>query len=154
AGNGLTGPGERVARPRRHPVVAALAAAAALAMVAAPFASSRIADDEKTIDHVLNRIAFGPRPGDVERVRTIGVRAYIDQQLHPERIRDEAADARLARLSTLTMSSRQIAETFEIPQLQARQERKRESASGDTGAGSQAVMRDPERQRANLVLVE
>ncbi|MCS6803108.1 MAG: DUF1800 domain-containing protein [Chloroflexota bacterium] len=35
---------------------------------------------------VLNRIAFGPRPGDVERVRAMGIAAYIEEQLHPETI--------------------------------------------------------------------
>jgi len=36
--------------------------------------------------HVLNRIGFGPRPGDVERVMSMGIDRYIDQQLHPESI--------------------------------------------------------------------
>src|SRR5579871_934003 len=36
--------------------------------------------------HALNRLAFGPRPGDFEHVRAIGVEAYIDEQLHPESI--------------------------------------------------------------------
>jgi uncharacterized protein (DUF1800 family) len=36
--------------------------------------------------HVLNRLAFGPRPGDVERVQRMGVQQYIDEQLHPEAI--------------------------------------------------------------------
>jgi uncharacterized protein (DUF1800 family) len=34
--------------------------------------------------HALNRLAFGPRPGDFEHVRVIGVEAYINEQLHPE----------------------------------------------------------------------
>ena len=33
--------------------------------------------------HVLNRLGFGPRPGDIDRVAGMGVRAYIDQQLDP-----------------------------------------------------------------------
>ena len=36
-------------------------------------------DPDKHIVHVLNRIGFGPRPGDVERVRATGVQQYIDQ---------------------------------------------------------------------------
>ena len=44
--------------------------------------------DDKAIVHILNRIGFGPRPGDVEKVRAIGVQSYIDQQLQPERIPD------------------------------------------------------------------
>ena len=39
--------------------------------------------DARTITHVLNRIGFGPRPGDVERVQQMGLPAYIDQQLNP-----------------------------------------------------------------------
>jgi len=37
-------------------------------------------------EHALNRLAFGPHPGDVDRVRKMGVAKWIDQQLHPERI--------------------------------------------------------------------
>lgn len=34
--------------------------------------------DDRTIVHVLNRLGFGPRPGDVDRVRTMGLQTYID----------------------------------------------------------------------------
>ncbi|MES2036581.1 MAG: DUF1800 family protein, partial [Pseudomonadota bacterium] len=34
--------------------------------------------------HVLNRLAYGPRPGDVERVKKLGIDAYIEQQLNPQ----------------------------------------------------------------------
>jgi len=66
---------------------------------------SRIADpgsrtDDPTITHVLNRLTFGPRPGDVDRVRAIGLTSWIDQQLHPERIDDSAAVALLPSLET------------------------------------------------------
>ena len=45
-----------------------------------------VANDDRAVSHVLNRVAFGARPGDVERVRAIGIARYIDLQLHPERI--------------------------------------------------------------------
>src|SRR2546430_1184857 len=67
-------------------------------------------NDDKTIVHVLNRIGFGPRAGDVQSVRATGVQAYIDQQLHPERIPDGATESRLAGLTTLGLSSREIAQ--------------------------------------------
>ncbi|HEX6737201.1 MAG TPA: DUF1800 family protein, partial [Vicinamibacteria bacterium] len=51
--------------------------------------------DENQIVHVLNRLGYGPRPGDVETVKRLGLRAWIDQQLHPERISDAALAARL-----------------------------------------------------------
>src|SRR4051812_39043679 len=40
-------------------------------------ASQRL-NDEALVAHVLNRLAYGPRSGDVDRVRRIGVDAYID----------------------------------------------------------------------------
>ena len=87
----------------------------------------------------LNRIGFGPRPGDVEKVRAIGLQAYIDQQLHPERIADTPMEARLAGLTTLGMSSREIAEQFAQPALEARRERKQ--AAGQTSRTRRARTR-------------
>ncbi|MBW8868600.1 MAG: DUF1800 family protein, partial [Acidobacteria bacterium] len=58
------------------------------------------------IAHLLNRIAFGPRPGDVERVRAIGIERHLDEQLHPERIADAALSERLAGLTTVRLSQR------------------------------------------------
>ena len=77
--------------------------------------------DDKTILHVLNRIGFGARPGDVDRVREIGLAAYIDQQLHPERIPDTQLAARLAGFETLDKSSRDIAHNYYLPAQMARQ---------------------------------
>lgn len=55
---------------------------------------------------VLNRVAYGPRPGDLERVRTMGVDAYLEEQLHPERIEQPwAAWMRLLPLDTLDMDA-------------------------------------------------
>src|ERR1700689_3266831 len=41
---------------------------------------------DKQIVHVLNRMTFGPKPGDVEQVRHLGIEKWIDLQLHPDRI--------------------------------------------------------------------
>lgn len=49
-------------------------------------------------EHVLNRLAFGARPGDVEHIQRIGTERWIEQQLHPERIDDGAVEARLRML--------------------------------------------------------
>ena len=53
--------------------------------------------------HVLNRLTFGPRPGDLERVSAMGVDAFIERQLHPERISDPVVEARLANFTSLKM---------------------------------------------------
>jgi uncharacterized protein (DUF1800 family) len=50
--------------------------------------------------HVLNRLAFGPRPGDIDSVMKMGIDSYIDQQLHPETIpMPPELNERLAKLS-------------------------------------------------------
>ena len=68
--------------------------------------------DDKTIVHVLNRLGFGPTPATIERVRRIGLSAYIEQQLHPDRIADTAVAARLAPFTTLDKSSRELADEY------------------------------------------
>ena len=88
--------------------------------------------DDATIVHVLNRLGFGPRPGDVERVRQVGLASWIDRQLQPDRIADDAVDARLAGMPTLRMTSQQIAQEYLQPLLEQRQQRRREA---DAGAG-------------------
>jgi uncharacterized protein (DUF1800 family) len=62
--------------------------------------------------HALNRLTFGPRPGDVQLVMAMGVEQWIDLQLHPEEIDDSALNARLEPLRTLRMGTREIAEDF------------------------------------------
>jgi uncharacterized protein (DUF1800 family) len=116
----------------RHPSRAASALlASALAVVAGVIPNAQLTPlaapaptDERTIAHVLDRMAFGPKPGDVERVRQLGLSAYIDRQLHPERIDDRAVDVRLDGLATLKMSSAEIAREFFIPAQLARRQRR------------------------------
>lgn len=64
--------------------VSLLFLSAALALPGLPFAAPLVPQQQAV--HVLNRLAFGPRPGDVERVQRMGVQAWIDEQLHPEAI--------------------------------------------------------------------
>ncbi|MGC4085135.1 MAG: DUF1800 domain-containing protein [Vicinamibacterales bacterium] len=133
-------------------------AAVLFAAVAVTTGAASSATDTRIIQHVLNRVAFGPQPGDVERVRRMGVTAYIDQQLHPERLRDAGVEQRLTTFETLTLDSRTIAERYEIPALRARLAQQRAEgvdASADAPASqAQKLARRPEQQRANLPLVE
>jgi uncharacterized protein (DUF1800 family) len=69
-------------------------------------------NDQRRALHALNRLTFGPRPGDVQQVMAMGVDQWIDLQLHPEKIDDKALDARLEAFRTLHMSTREIAEDF------------------------------------------
>ena len=85
----------------------ALGAGAAPLTGAAPAEAPRVAPplaEERRILHVLNRVGFGPRPGDVERVRAVGLEAWIDRQLHPETIDDRATERALAELASIRLS--------------------------------------------------
>ena len=62
--------------------------------------------------HALNRLTFGPRPGDPDALMSKGVDAWIEDQLHPESIDDSALNARLAPYATTRMSLKQLAEAF------------------------------------------
>jgi len=85
--------------------------------------------DDKMVVHVLNRLGFGPGPGDVDRVRRLGLAAYIEQQLQPSRIADDAMTARLAAFETLTMSTHDLAAKYYLPAQMQRREAKRAEAA-------------------------
>ncbi|HEX7587459.1 MAG TPA: DUF1800 domain-containing protein, partial [Anaerolineae bacterium] len=62
---------------------------------------------------VLNRVSFGPRPGDFERVQAMGIDAYIDEQLHPETLDDSALDQKIAAAyPTLGMSAAELIQNY------------------------------------------
>jgi hypothetical protein len=86
--------------------LAAVALALVLAAGSAGAAERPAADAARRAStlHVLQRLTYGPRPGDVERVQGLGLAAWLDRQLDPARIDDSATERALAALSTLTMS--------------------------------------------------
>jgi Protein of unknown function (DUF1800) len=62
----------------------------------------------KSIDpdfHLLSRAAFGPRPGDLERLKQMGRQAWLEEQLHPDSINDTACDLRAERFESLYFSA-------------------------------------------------
>jgi uncharacterized protein (DUF1800 family) len=75
---------------------------------------TRLSDDQRIL-HVLNRLGFGARPGDVERVKAMGLENYINQQLSPEKINDTAAQDRVKNLETLNMTTAELYEKFPQP---------------------------------------
>src|SRR5205085_10254113 len=74
--------------------------------------------------HALNRLAFGARRGDVDRLMQIGVDNWIDQQLHPESIADRNMETRLDQYATLKMSDAQIITKYYVPIIEARKAKK------------------------------
>ncbi|MBO0797378.1 MAG: DUF1800 family protein, partial [Blastocatellia bacterium] len=71
--------------------------------------------EEQKILHLLNRTAFGPRPGDIQRVRQMGIDRYLEEQLHPEDLSDEILQEPLLAISTLQMSIPETIQTFTPP---------------------------------------
>jgi uncharacterized protein (DUF1800 family) len=80
-------------------------------------AADSAANEQKRALQALNRLTFGPRPGDVQQVAAMGVDRWIDLQLHPEKISDSAVESRLASFRTLHMSGKEIIEEFPDNQI-------------------------------------
>jgi uncharacterized protein (DUF1800 family) len=99
--------------------------------------------DDRTIIHVLNRIGFGPAPGDVARVRELGLQAYIDRQLQPNTLADAAMAPRLASFETLTKSTRELADDYFLPALLARREQQRQAGAAGSPNGAAEPRGDP-----------
>src|SRR5438067_7903486 len=68
---------------------------------------------DRQIVHALNRLTFGPRPGDVEAVRRLTLEKWIEQQLQPERIAENPAlESKLKPLATLQLAMWQILDQY------------------------------------------
>jgi len=109
----------------------ALAGCSAAAAGGAGPAQPRVADAsaasaaqpaaDRQILHALNRLTYGPRPGDFERVRAIGLSAWIDRQLRPRTIDDSATERALAELATLRMPIAELLREFPRPDPKLRE---------------------------------
>lgn len=98
---------------------------------------------DQQVHHVLSRLTFGGRPGDVETVRAMGVDAWIDRQLHPERIADAAVPSFLAQFTTLGKSGTELLASYPPPAVALAQLARR---SGEVTAEDSAKVREQGRQ--------
>ena len=71
--------------------------------------------EDQQIAHALNRLGYGPRPGDVERVRQMGLGRWIERQLEPGRIPDDRVEAALQVFPTLTMPVPELVRAYPEP---------------------------------------
>jgi uncharacterized protein (DUF1800 family) len=85
---------------------------------------------DEAISHALNRLAYGPRPGDAERVRQMGLAKWIEQQLNPNGIEDRAVEARMEQFPTLRMSTAKLLAEYPQPKQQPKQAAAREARLG------------------------
>jgi uncharacterized protein (DUF1800 family) len=73
--------------------------------------------DEKILQ-ALNRLTWGPRPGDVREVKSVGLKKWIDRQLHPENVvENPMLEEKLKTLDTLTMSGAELVRNYPTPQM-------------------------------------
>lgn len=75
------------------------------------------ARNSKEVVHLLNRISFGPAPGDVERVKAMGVDAYIEQQLHPQSIQLPERIQQVSKATALTETPARLFLSYGRPAL-------------------------------------
>ncbi len=101
--------------------------------------------EDEAILHALNRLGYGPRAGDVERVREIGLEKWVDQQLDPNSIDDSAFDKRLEYYPTLKLSSKQLLNEFPPPNVAAKQ-------TGETKEEYKQDLMDKRRQAMGDVM--
>jgi uncharacterized protein (DUF1800 family) len=77
----------------------------------------KLASDKQAL-HVLNRLAYGPRPGDVEAVKRMGVKRWIQQQLSPASLPENPElEARLKAMPTLQLQTWQLIDAYQPPQV-------------------------------------
>jgi uncharacterized protein (DUF1800 family) len=83
--------------------------------------STRLTEEQKVV-HFLNRTSFGPTREEVRKVNRMGIRAYLEEQLRPEKISDSLVEEKLAGLKTMRLSSRELIELYPPPRQQAGQQ--------------------------------
>ena len=79
-----------------------------------PTAAKPLTEDQKIL-HVLNRLGFGARPGDVEKVKAMGLQKYIDQQIEGVAINDSVAEAKVKNLDVFNMSTAELFAKYPNP---------------------------------------
>jgi uncharacterized protein (DUF1800 family) len=68
--------------------------------------------EEERATHALNRLTFGPRPGDLDRVQAIGVKKWIEMQLNPEQMDDSLLEARLQSFPAMHLGQPDLIQAF------------------------------------------
>lgn len=68
--------------------------------------------EEQRLFHLLNRITFGPRLGDLDRVKRMGWEKFLEEQLHPDRISDDVVEAKLKTIESIHLSNEELAKYY------------------------------------------
>ena len=107
--------------------------------------STALTEEQKVV-HLLNRTSFGPTREAVQKVNRLGIRAYLDEQLHSERISDTLMEEKLAGLKTMRLSSRELNELYPPPK-QAQQSTQQEVMGTQQMQGPRMVILELQQAR-------
>ncbi|MFC6644388.1 DUF1800 domain-containing protein [Granulicella cerasi] len=119
----------------------ASSAAIASELVTLPAGADKLTGDARIL-MILNRFTYGPRPGDIERVREIGIQEWFHRQLNPELIDDRALQERLNEYPAMRLPLERLFAEFpsnEMVRTAIRSDGKRDGNVGD--ASGRALFR-------------
>jgi uncharacterized protein (DUF1800 family) len=122
----------------------------AFALAADTKTNKKALSEDQKILHVLNRLGFGARPGDLEKVRAVGLQKYIDQQLNAASIEDATADAKVKNLEIFNMTTAEVFAKYPNPGALLRQlegGRQAQAAAKPGAAPDQAMTEDEQKAR-------
>ena len=66
---------------------------------------------------LLNRLTFGPKPGDLDRVKKMGLKAFIEEQLNPDGIDDSLCEKELEAYPDIQLSGYELFKAYPPPQF-------------------------------------
>lgn len=113
-----------------------------------------LTEDQKIL-HVLNRLGFGARPGDVEKVKAMGLQKYIEQQLNPASVSDTVAESKVKNLEIFNMSTAEVFAKYPNPGALLRQlEGGRRNQAQQQNQNADQEMTDKDRQERQAKLRE
>ena len=99
-----------------------------------PTAGAAQPKGEGRVLHALNRLTFGPRPGDVDAVEAIGLRTWFENQLNPDKIDDSSLEARLGQFPAMQLPQGELMARYPSQQM-IRQASMRQSPDMGRGFG-------------------
>jgi uncharacterized protein (DUF1800 family) len=80
-----------------------------------PFFKGKKISEEQKILHALNRLGFGARPNDLEKVKQIGLSKYIEQQLNADKIDDSVAENKVKNLEVMNLTTTELFAKYPNP---------------------------------------
>src|SRR5258706_4824656 len=116
--------------------------------IAAPSTDRELPADQQIIQ-ALNRLTFGAKPGDILKVRAIGLDKWIDQQLQPEKINDDPMNAFVRNYSALDENQSDLLKQYAEQQQQRREVKRERADTTQAMTADEIVQMRQQQQQAN-----